>query len=100
MAEVSVERAFVLEGLHKLAQVAEIGSEFVGRDRGIFKTLPAQRFAGDVRSDTKTGLADLPDAPGHAWVGKEAHAGRGGGEIENLHQGPRLGFGFGGSACA
>src|ERR1019366_7198655 len=61
---------------------------------------PTKRFAGDVRSHAQTGLADLPDAAGQARVGKEAHAERGGGAIENLHQVSRLGFGFVGRACA
>src|SRR5437660_10033291 len=60
VAEVSVKRAFVVEGLHQPSQIADVSAEFFGRDRGILETFPAQRFAGGVRSHAQTGLADLP----------------------------------------
>ncbi len=95
VAEVSVERAVIVEVLHQPAQVAEVGSEFVGRNGGVFEAFPTNRFAGDVRSHAQAGLADIPDAAGLARVGEQAHIGRGGGAIEHFHQPPRVGFGIG-----
>ena len=100
VAEVSVERAVVVEGLHQLAQLAEVGAEFLGRDRGIFEAFPAQRFAGHVRSHAQARLADIPDAARLARIDEEVHVGRSGGAVENFHQVPRLGFGLVGRAGA
>src|ERR1700674_3764355 len=100
MAEMSVERPFVVESLHQPAQIAEISAEFFGRDRGIFEALPAQRFAGDVRSHAQTGLANLPNAPGLFLIGEQAQVGRSRGAIKRLHQMARLRFGFGGGVGA
>ncbi len=62
VAEVSVERAFVVEVGHHLAQVAKISAEFFGSDGGIFPAFPVQRLAGNVRGCAQTGFANLPDA--------------------------------------
>ena len=64
IAEVAVERAFVAELGHHLAQVAEIAAEFFGRDRGVFPSFPVQRLAGHVRSGAEAGFANVPDALG------------------------------------
>ena len=64
VAEVAVERAVVAEVVHHLAQVAKIGAEFFGRDRGVFPAFPVQRFAGNMRSDAEAGFANIPDALG------------------------------------
>src|SRR6266404_2335739 len=100
VAEVSVERTFVVEGLHQSAQIAEISAEFFGRDRGVFEAFPAQRFAGNMRSDTEARLADLPNAPGLFLVGEQTHVGRSRGAIKRLHQIARLRFCFGGGVGA
>ena len=67
VAEVSVERAFVIEGGHQLAKVAEIGAEFFGSDGGVFPAFPVQRLAGDVRGYAETGLRELPRC---AWLAR------------------------------
>src|ERR1019366_7540707 len=100
MAEVSIERAVVVVGLHQLAQVAEVGAELVGPNRGIFEAFPAYRFARDVRGHAQAGLADVPDAAHQASVGEELQIGRSGGAFERLHQIARLRFGFGGGVGA
>ena len=100
VAEVSVERAVVMEVLHQPAQVAEVGAESLGRDRGILETFPAQRFARNVRSHAQTGLTDIPNAPRLPWIGEQAHVGRSCRAIEPLHQIARLRFGLGDSVCA
>ena len=48
VAEVSVERAFVAELRHHLAQVAEISAQLFGTDCGVFPTFPVERLAGHV----------------------------------------------------
>src|SRR5260370_39561812 len=81
VAEVSVKRTLVVEGLHQPAQIAKISAEFFGRDGGSLESLPAQRFAGDVRSHAEARLADLPNAPGLFLVGEQAQVGRSRGAI-------------------
>ena len=65
VAEVAVERAFVVEGGHHFAEVAEIGAEFFGSDGGVFPAFPVQRLAGDVRGDAEAGLRGFPRC---AWL--------------------------------
>src|ERR1700687_423077 len=86
--------------LHQLAQVAKVSAESVGPDRGIFETLPAQRFARNVCRHSQAGFADVPDAPRLAWVGEQAQVGRSRGAIKRLHQMAGLRFGFLGSVGA
>src|ERR1039458_6187786 len=95
VAEVPVERAVVVEGLHQPPQVAEVDAEFVWRDGGVFEAFPTNRFAGDVRSHSQTGFADIPNAPRLARVGEQAQVGRRSGAFERLHQIARLRFSFG-----
>src|ERR1700722_15290958 len=73
VAEVSVERALVVELVEQAAEVAEIGAEFFGSDRGVFPALPVGQFAGDVRSRAQRGLAHFPDAPGLPGFGEQSH---------------------------
>ena len=75
VAEVSVERAFVVERGHHVAQVAKIATELVGSDRSVFPSFPGQRLAGHVRSHAKTRFANLPNAFG-LLAGEEAHVRR------------------------
>ena len=93
VAEVAVERAFVGERGHHLAQIAEIAAEFVGSDGGVFPSFPVQRFAGHVRGRAETGLANIPNALGlRARV--EAHVRRLGTAVESVHQAASLRLGF------
>ena len=93
VAEMSVERAFVIEGGHHFAEVAEIGAEFFGSDGGILPTFPVQRFAGDVRGRAQTGLTDFPDALG-LWAGEKADVRRSGAAVEGFDQTASLRLGF------
>ena len=58
VAEVSVERAVVVVGVHQLAQIAQIGAEFFGSDGGIFEAFPAWGSPGTCevapRLDSRT----------------------------------------------
>ncbi len=93
VAEVAVERAFVVEGVHHFAKIAKVGAEFFGRDGGVFPAFPVQRLAGDVGSDAETGLANFPDAFG-LRAGVKAHVRRIRAAAEGVDQAAGLGFGF------
>ena len=86
VAEVAVERAFIVVVLHELAQVAKIGAKFLGRDGGIFEAFPAQGLIGNVGGDPEARFANVPDAAGLARVGEHPHVGRGRGTVQRLHQ--------------
>ncbi len=53
VAEVAVERAFVGESRHHLAQIAEVAAEFFGRNGGVFPAFPIGRFAGHMGGDAE-----------------------------------------------
>src|ERR1700722_18868978 len=93
VAEVAVERAFVAEVIHQLAQVAKIGAEFFRSDGGVFPSLPVQRLAGDVRGDTEARLANFPDSLG-LFAGTEANVGWSCAAVERCDQGASQRFGF------
>ena len=93
VAEVAVERAFVVEGVHHFAEVAEITPKFFGGDGGVFPAFPVQGLAGDVRGYAETGFANFPDAFG-LLAGEQLHVRRIRAVVQNFDErvGLRLGF--------
>jgi hypothetical protein len=61
LAEVAVERAAVAELLKQFSEVAEIGADAVGRDGGVFPTLPRVVRTRDAGGRPQARLADLPE---------------------------------------
>ena len=94
VAEMSVERAFIVEGLHQPSQVAQICAQSLGSHGGILKSFPTQRLAGNVRSHAEARFAYIPYAPCLSRVSKQAHVGRSRGAVERTHQASRLRLGF------
>ena len=61
VSEVAVERAFVAEVGHHLAQFAQIAAQLFRSDGGVFPSFPVERFAGNVRGCAQARFADFPD---------------------------------------
>ena len=95
--EVSIERTIEFVRLHQLAQVAQISAKFVGPNGRIFKALPTQRLARNMRRHSEARLANVPDSASLARVCEHAHLRRSRGALQRLHQVARLRFGFGDS---
>src|SRR5205823_10983184 len=64
VAEMSIERAFVVELTHHLAQIAKVASQLFRSDSSVLPAFPVQWLARHVRGDSETGLANLPNAFG------------------------------------
>src|SRR5260370_16632362 len=94
MAEVSVERAFVIELGHHCAQVAEIAAESFRGDRGIFPAFPLQWFARHMRSDAQARLADFEYSLCLLLVSVQMHIRNAGAATQGLHESASLGLGL------
>ena len=60
LAEMAVERRFVMEFLQQRTEIAEIIPEFLRRDGGILPALPGRRFTRDKCARSLTRLAHIP----------------------------------------
>src|SRR5579871_3482448 len=94
LAKVAIQGSFVAVFCVKLAQFAEVRTNLVRRNGGIFPPFPGHVFAGHPSRRAQAGLANLPYEMLLARVVVELHLGRMALLLQAVHQLARLVIGI------
>src|SRR5262249_27989929 len=94
LPEVSIERAIVTMLLEQAAQVAQVGTDLLGRNGGVLPTFPRNRLSWHKGRRAKSGLANLPNQFLFALVVIELHGWSARSALQPRHHSSRFGIGF------
>src|SRR5215468_5143251 len=94
LPEVSIERAIVTMLLEQSAQVAQVGTDLLGRNGGVLPTFPRNRLSWHKGRRAKSGLATLTNQFLFALVVIELHGWGARFALQPRHHSSRFGIGF------